>query len=78
MLGIESDFGWMDINESSSATARSPLLINPPINYQLNQTVETSWLWTLRPRIGYASDNWMAFASLGLGVTDVPIRCSAN
>lgn len=78
MFGIESDFGFMDISESSTATARSPLLIAPPIDYRLNQSVETSWLWTLRPRIGYAADRWMVFASLGLGVTDVQYDVSLS
>lgn len=78
MLGIESDLGFMDINESSSATARSPLLINPPINYQLDQTIETSWLWTVRPRIGYVADTWMAFASVGFAMTDVEYKVHLN
>lgn len=71
MLGIESDLGFMDINESSTATARSPLLINPPIDYTLNQSVDTSWIWTVRPRIGYVGGAWMAFASVGLAMTNV-------
>lgn len=71
MLGVETDFAFMHVNESSTATAPSPSSVNPAIDYRLNQSVETSWIWTVRPRIGLVAESLMLFASAGFAVTDV-------
>jgi len=71
MLGIESDWGWMDISQDASRTATSPLLVNPPITYSLSQSVKTDWIWTLRPRFGFVGANWLVYGTVGLAVTEL-------
>jgi outer membrane immunogenic protein len=61
----------MNIDETGSVTVRSPLLINPPIDYTLTQDITTDWVWTLRPRVGLVAGNWMFFGSLGLAVSEI-------
>jgi outer membrane immunogenic protein len=71
MLGVETDWGWMDISQDASRTATSPLLINPPITYSLGQSVKTDWVWTLRPRFGFVGANWLVYGTVGLAVTEL-------
>jgi outer membrane immunogenic protein len=69
MVGIETDIDIYDISAQGSNTFQSPVLINPPVTYTLSQNMDTDWLWTLRPRIGYAFDKFLIFASGGLALT---------
>jgi outer membrane immunogenic protein len=74
LLGVETDFGFLDIKKTNSNTFQSRLLINPPVTYTLENRVKADWVWTLRPRIGYISGNWLFFGSAGLGISDIEIR----
>jgi outer membrane immunogenic protein len=76
LLGVETDFGFYNIKETRDAAYQSPLLISPPITYTLHQKVHTDWMWTLRPRIGYASGPWLFFGSAGIAVSDLKIETS--
>jgi len=69
LLGIETDLGIFDIKGSRARSVQSPLLINPPITYTMRQSVNTDFLWTLRPRVGYSMGNFLIFASGGLAMT---------
>jgi outer membrane immunogenic protein len=71
LFGIETDWDFMDISQNATRTATSPLLINPPITYSLSQEVKSDWLWTLRPRLGFATDQWLFYGTVGLAVTDI-------
>lgn len=71
MLGLEADINFMNIGQSNTATIRSPLLINPPVDYTLTQDVETDWMWSIRPRIGYVSGPWMFYATAGLAMSEI-------
>jgi outer membrane immunogenic protein len=71
LIGIESDWGFMDIDNGSSRTVQSPVLINPQITYTLTQDVKTDWIWTLRPRLGFISGSWLFYGTVGLAVSEV-------
>ena len=45
----------------------------PPIGYTFAFTtsINSNWLFTARPRIGFANDNWLVYATGGLAVTDL-------
>jgi outer membrane immunogenic protein len=68
LLGIETDIGYFDINRNRSTTV--PSALNPPVTYTVYQSANTDFLWTLRPRIGYAVDKFLVFASGGLALTE--------
>jgi outer membrane immunogenic protein len=69
LVGIETDLGIFDIKGSRARSVQSPLLINPPITYTVRQSVNTDFLWTLRPRVGYEMGDFLIFASGGLAMT---------
>jgi opacity protein-like surface antigen len=37
--------------------------------FTINQSVKTDWLFTARPRVGWANDNWLFYVTGGLAVT---------
>ena len=76
MLGIETDFGFFDLEQSRARTFTSPLLISPPIQGTLEQEMTTDWLWTVRPRIGYATPTWLLYATAGFAVADVQLEAT--
>lgn len=41
----------------------------PTARYILKQSVSADWMATLRPRLGWAEDNWLAYVTGGLAVT---------
>ena len=74
LVGLETDFVFLDVDESTSKTFQSTLPLAAPLRYTLEQKVSSDWVWTLRPRLGYVSGPWMFFGSAGIGVSDVKLR----
>ena len=80
LLGIEMDYSAMDIEQERTNTYQSAVVVTPPItpappvpSYTLNQKVQTDWVWTLRPRIGYVSGPWMVYATGGIASTRITL-----
>jgi outer membrane immunogenic protein len=71
LFGIETDWGAMDIAQDATRTVNSAISITPPVVYNLHNSVHTDWVWTLRPRFGFASADWLVYGTVGLAVTDV-------
>lgn len=74
LFGIETEWGALNVNDRSTANFQSPLLISPPISYQVNQRAKSSWLFTLRPRVGYVSGPWLFYGTAGLATSDVKVH----
>jgi outer membrane immunogenic protein len=70
LLGIETDFGMLNISRSRTQTVGVPA-VNPTRDYSVFLQAHTDWLWTLRPRIGYTTGKFLVFASGGLALTHV-------
>jgi outer membrane immunogenic protein len=69
LFGIEEDFNYMGLKGSTTNTALYPCCA--PTAFTINQTVKTDWLWTLRPRLGWTSNNWLLYITGGLAVTQI-------
>ncbi len=69
VVGLETDFEYMGLNTSTTNGALYPCCA--PTAYTINQSAKTEWLWTLRPRVGYAADNWLFYATGGLAVAQI-------
>lgn len=69
VLGIETDFGYMGMNTSAFTGAVYPCCA--PTAFAISQSAKTDWVWTLRPRLGWAVNNWMIYFTGGLAVTQV-------
>jgi len=74
LLGLETDFNLFDLSQSESNTYNSALLINPPVTFTIDHKVNTDWLWTLRPRIGYATGPWLVYGTGGLATSSVKLK----
>lgn len=68
LLGAEADFGGMNVSASATGTATYPCCA--PTAFTITQTVETSWLFTMRPRVGVVAGPVLIYGTGGLAVTD--------
>ncbi|MAZ32865.1 MAG: hypothetical protein CMO06_06935 [Thalassospira sp.] len=64
IYGIEADLTVMDYSETSNA---GPVTFtsSPTIDFSTQTTVKTNFAFSIRPKIGYAFDNWMIHAAAG-------------
>jgi outer membrane immunogenic protein len=69
VVGIETDFGGMPLSDVKVGTATYPCCA--PTAFTVRQTVETSWLYTLRPRLGFTSGPVLIYGTGGLAVTNL-------
>lgn len=76
LFGLETDFGFFDISQRRTNLYQSALLISPPVTYTLDQRVKTDWIWTLRPRLGYASGPWMGYVTGGIATSKTKLETS--
>jgi outer membrane immunogenic protein len=65
LLGIETDVNIFNISRFQDRVITLP----SGNSYTLHQKIDTDFLWTLRPRVGYAMDKFLIFASGGLALT---------
>ncbi len=74
LLGVETDFTVMSLKSSSGGTFVFPSTlpggpIGPPTQFfTTSNTMSADWLFTLRPRVGFAMNNWLVYATGGLVV----------
>ena len=69
VLGFEADFGGMSLSDSKSTTGIYPCCA--PTNFTVTQKVETSWLFTLRPRVGFVAGPVLIYGTGGLAMTNI-------
>ena len=69
VYGIETDFNYMGLKGSTTNSALYPCCA--PTGFTINQSVKTDWLYTLRPRLGWAANNWLFYVTGGLAVTQI-------
>ena len=68
VLGVEADFGGMNLSPSKTGSATYPCCA--PTAFTITQSVGTSWLFTLRPRVGYTRGPLFVYGTGGLATTD--------
>lgn len=66
LVGAEVDFGYF--NSAGSKTFLGPVGGGPIL---LNQSVSTSWLSTVRPRVGFLLNNAHVYGTGGLALTNL-------
>jgi outer membrane immunogenic protein len=69
VLGVETDFGGMSLTSVKSGSATYPCCA--PTAFTITQTVETSWLYTLRPRLGVTHGPVLIYGTGGLAMTNL-------
>ncbi|HEY4143162.1 MAG TPA: outer membrane beta-barrel protein [Pseudolabrys sp.] len=65
VFGVEADFSSFHFNKSSTVTG-NPFSAFPVGSMTLNTNVSSNWLATVRPRIGYAFDRTLVYATGGV------------
>lgn len=70
VAGVEGDISWFHVNKTV-ATAGRPFLTYPVGTAAFSTSVSTNWLATIRPRIGYAVDKALFYATGGVAIGDV-------
>ena len=66
VLGLEADFGLNHDTSLNGAGGVYPCCA--PTAFTVTSKVQTNWLMTVRPRLGYAWDNWLAYVTAGLAM----------
>jgi outer membrane immunogenic protein len=69
VAGLETDFQSFHQSGSSKATAIYPTGGAAGAPFTISQSFSTDWLWTLRPRVGFAANSALIYATGGLAVT---------
>lgn len=68
VTGIEADFDYLHVN---GATVSPSVRLGPTSQVVIGSYGDANWLATVRPRIGWAANNWLFYATGGLAVTDI-------
>ena len=69
VVGIVASANSLSFDDTRRATVGYQS--SPGNTFTLTQTVEADWMTTLRPRLGWAQENWLAYISAGLAVTQL-------
>jgi outer membrane immunogenic protein len=69
VAGVEADFEYFRSAGSNSVTAIYP--VSAPAAFTINSSVSTNWLFTARPRLGVAANDWLFYGTGGLAVTQL-------
>jgi outer membrane immunogenic protein len=69
VLGFETDFSGWDMSASTGVTPRFPTPSS-------TTSVSSSWLFTARPRLGFANGNMLTYVTGGLAVTNFSLSQS--
>jgi outer membrane immunogenic protein len=69
VVGIEADIEYMGLRGSAQSTAGYPCCA--PAALTISSSANTDWLSTVRGRVGYASNNWLFFATGGVAFTQL-------
>lgn len=69
VYGLEADYDVLDLSSAAATTAAYPAAKGS--TFQISQQASTRWMVTARPRIGWASNYWLTYATAGVALTDL-------
>lgn len=70
VVGLEADTGALSLSKSTS-TGVVTYPCCTTTTFTVQQTVKTTWVETIRPRVGWASKRWLVYATGGVARTDL-------
>lgn len=71
LLGLEASANSIYLNDER--TVSEIYVSDPTSRFILRQSVRADWMATLRPRLGWAEDNWLGYVTGGLSVTQLKL-----
>ena len=69
VFGLEADYGAMNLSGSTSVTGVYPCCART--SFTVTQTAKTSWVLTLRPRVGVVFGRFLLYGTAGAAFTNV-------
>jgi outer membrane immunogenic protein len=73
VYGVEADFEWLDLKRDTGGTF---LYTTNGAPYILTASEKTPWLFTARPRIGWAWDRVLLYGTGGVAVAEIELNQS--
>ena len=74
VIGVEASANSLGFDDSRTQTVT--YISAPGSQFSLRQTVEADWQGTLRLRLGYTQENWLAYVTGGAALTRVKLATS--
>ncbi|MBI2241887.1 MAG: porin family protein [Magnetospirillum gryphiswaldense] len=71
LVGFEASANSIYLNDEY--TVAENYITAPAARFILRQSVQADWMASLRPRLGWAEDNWMTYVTGGLSVTQLKL-----
>jgi outer membrane immunogenic protein len=68
VFGVEEDIDALSLSSGASSGALYP---GYPFTFTVTSNISTTWLATVRGRLGYAVNNWLFFVTGGAAFTDL-------
>ena len=68
LFGVEADAGFFGARQTRKIDTPFPITVS---SFTTSNAVSTDWLFTLRPRVGYAVDRTLFYATGGLALTEL-------
>jgi outer membrane immunogenic protein len=68
VFGLETDIGGLKLTKSQSTTATYPCCA--PTAFTVKQSLNTSWMYTFRPRAGFTHGPLFIYGTGGLAITN--------
>jgi outer membrane immunogenic protein len=69
VYGAEIDFSAFNLKASRSSSGIYPSV--PAFSHTVTSSIDSDWLFTARGRLGWATSNWLIYATAGLAMTDL-------
>lgn len=69
LVGIEASANTLFLDEEH--VRRQEMDANPGSQSTIRQSVKSDWMATLRPKLGWAQDNWLGYVTGGVAATRV-------
>lgn len=73
LFGVEADASFFGARQSRTVVSPFPIGIS---SFATSNSVTTDWLFTLRPRVGFAVDRTLFYATGGLALTELKYNAS--
>jgi len=70
VLGVEADLSYLHLRGADSRTIPYPIL-GGLFSMTVSSQAAANWLFTLRPRVGFAYNNWLFYGTGGLALTEL-------
>ena len=77
VLGIEGDWDWTNL-DASGTSALTRALVGTVLTDNVALKTKVNWLASVRGRLGYASNNWLLYATGGFAFADRDLNAQVH